>query len=60
LKPMKPSVGSSDRPVCDTTEPYVWRLSAVCRSRDCSECNGEKQGNTSGHLHGKLLGLQEV
>src|SRR5882762_2932574 len=45
---------------CDTTDPYVWRLSAVCRSRDCSECSGEKQGNTFGRLHGKLLRLQEV
>jgi hypothetical protein len=40
---------------CDTTDPYVWRLSAVCRSRDCNECSGEKQGNTFGRLHGKLL-----
>src|SRR6202035_2828870 len=45
---------------CDTTDPYVWRLSAVCRSRDCSECSGEKQGNTFGRLHGKLFRLQEV
>ena len=45
---------------CDTTDPYVWRLSAVCRSRDCSECSGEKQGNTFRRLHGKLLRMQEV
>ena len=36
----------SSRACCDTIDPYVWRLSAVCRSRECSECSGEKQGNT--------------